>query len=164
MVDQLLHMAFVHKRPLCDLPCRPHVSPRRDWHGHRFPAQTPEPIFKVMAYSCGLDNPHPSVFEEMPWHNSLSHSSLNCYGISPSVQQQRRVGETVAHVAKCSMIIMRHKRLHTFPPPLSLLLLSHPVLLMLITAAEALNVMTGEGESSTTCGANLRCCHTLSWL
>lgn len=30
-----------------------------DWHVHRFPAQTRGPIFKVIAYSWCLDNPHP---------------------------------------------------------------------------------------------------------
>lgn len=78
---------------------------------------------------------------------------------------KRGVGETVARVAKCSMIIKRHKQLHA--PPLSYssgVLLSRPVLLMLITAAEALNVMSVEGESLATCGESLRCCHTLSCL
>lgn len=82
---------------------------------------------------------------------------------------KRGVGKTVARVAKCSMIIKRHKQLHALSPPPSLsyssgVLLSRPVLLMLITAAEALNVMSVEGESLATCGESLRCCHTLSCL
>lgn len=82
---------------------------------------------------------------------------------------KRGVGETDARVAKCSMITERHKQLHTpLPPPTSFSYssgfpLSRPVL-MLITAAEALNVMSVEGKSLATCGESLRCCHTLSCL
>lgn len=55
----------------------------------------------------------------MWWHNSPECSSLNCYGISPSVlfNGKRGVGEIVARVAKCSMIIKHHKQLHTHTHP-----------------------------------------------
>ncbi|GLD52686.1 LIM homeobox transcription factor 1, beta b [Lates japonicus] len=47
-VDRLLHMPFILLGGPC-LTCLPGFSSHlsNDWHGHRFPAQTREPIFKV---------------------------------------------------------------------------------------------------------------------
>lgn len=143
------------------------------WRGRRSPAPTRAPIFKVIAYSCRLDDPHPPTPPPPPNPLSLNRCGdimaqnalwLNRCGIFPSVAGYREQGEAAGEAARVCQTW--HDSLAECPPlpltpspplpptpfsPLPLILLGSfffippAPFLMLIAAAEALNVMSVEG-------------------
>lgn len=139
------------------------VSPASEaggWRGRRSPAPTRAPIFKVIAYSCRLDDPHPPPPHHHP--QSLKRCGdimaqnalwLNRCGIFPSVAGYRELWGGAGEAARVCQTW--HDSLAEYPPtpfsPLPLILLGSlffippAPFLMLIAAAEALNVMSVEG-------------------
>lgn len=159
------------------------VSPASEaggWRGRRSPAPTRAPIFKVIAYSCRLDDPQPPPPSLKRCGDIMTQNALwlNRCGIFPSVAGYGEQGEAGEAARVCQTW---HDSLSALPPPQppapypnprltppshsSGLLLFHPARSLPDAYRRGRSIkrnVCGRGKSLATCGESLRRCHTLS--